>query len=345
MTVPKGTTQLPPQLSTVAAEVDDLYMVIYWTSVISFILIVGFMVYYVVKYRRKPGVKPLPTGHSVVMELVWTLSPLILLGYLFFQGFSTFVDSTVAPRDAVEIRVTGMQWSWVFEHPNGYVQQNELIIPANKPVKLIMSSSDVIHSFFVPAFRVKRDVIPGMYTTMWFEATEETGDNRPLTVFCAEYCGAARGSTDGSLENDPNSNHATMLAYITVLSEEEYERRVHEGFLESQAPPPGCEGSDDPMACWGEQLHAEKGCNACHSTQPGVNAPGPSWAGLWGEQRELEGNESALVDENYVLESIRQPQAKIVRGYAGVNMPPYGERNLPQAQVDAIIAYLKSLNP
>ena len=343
MTAPKGTTQLPPQLSTIAPEVDDMYMFIYWVSVVFFLLIVGFMVYYVVKYRRRPGVKAEPTGHSTLIELVWTLSPLILLAYLFHAGFASFARSAVPPRDAIEVRVTGMQWSWVFTHENGATQQNELLVPLGKPVKLIMSSADVLHSFFVPAFRVKRDVVPGMYTTLWFEATELTHD-KPLTVFCAEYCGAPRGIADGSLINEPNSNHSTMLAMISVVTPEEYEKRVHEIYLESQKPPADCESDPTPMACWGEKLYVQKGCNACHSTDPAKNAPGPSWAGLWGETRGFMDGSSTSVDENYILESIRQPQAKIVQGFGNVNMPPYDDRNLPQAQVDAIIAYLKKLN-
>lgn len=341
MTAPKGTTQLPPQLSTIAPEVDDMYMFIYWVAVVSFLLITGFMVYYVVKYRRREGMKAEPTGHSTLIELVWTLSPLILLAYLFHSGFSSFVKAAVPPRDAIEIRVTGMQWSWVFEHPNGAIQQNELIVPKGKPVKLIMSSSDVLHSFYVPAFRIKRDVVPGMYTTAWFEATEETQE--PLTLFCAEYCGAPRGISSGSLVDEPNSNHSTMIAAITVVSAEEYDRTVHQLFIESQKPPADCDGNDDPMACWGEKLYSSKGCVACHSTNPAVNQPGPSWALVWGETRAFEDGSSVVADENYILESIRQPQAKIVKGFGNVNMPPYGERNLPKAQVDAIIAYMKKL--
>jgi cytochrome c oxidase subunit II len=343
MTAPKGTTQLPPQLSTIAPDIDDMYMFIYWVSVVSFLLICGFMAYYVVKYRRRPGVKAEPTGHSTFIELVWTLSPLILLAYLFHQGFVSFVKAAVPPRDAIEVRVTGMQWSWIFEHPNGAIQQNELIVPQGKPVKLIMSSSDVLHSFFVPALRVKRDVVPGMYTTLWFEATELTGDN-PLTVFCAEYCGAPRGISDGSVAMEPNSNHSTMLAKVSVVTPEEYEKETFRIYDESQKPPPECEGDPNPMACWGGLLYTQRGCNACHSTNPAVNAPGPSWATLWGASRAFEDGSSVTADENYILQSIRQPQAKIVKGFGNVNMPPYGERNLPQAQVDAIIAYMKKLH-
>jgi cytochrome c oxidase subunit II len=337
MTKPQGTTQLPPQMSTIAAEFDWLYNFIYWVSVVSFVLITGFMVYYVVKYRRRPGVKSVPTGHSTVLEIAWTFSPLILLAYLFHAGFQGFMKGAVAPPDAIEIRARAMQWNWEFEYPNGMVEMNRLVVPVDRPVKLIMSSSDVIHSFFVPEFRVKRDVVPGMYTSLWFEATHETEDDEPVTIFCAEYCGAPIGIQDGTVETGRNSNHSTMLASLHVWSNERFEAFMREG----PGMPAECEGQPNSAACWGEQLYSANGCRACHSTQPGVNAPAPSWAGLWGAQRSFVDGATVTADENYVMESIREPQKHIVEGYAGVNMPPF---RLSDRQIDAIIAYMRSLS-
>ncbi len=336
MTNPQGTTQLPPQMSTIAADVDWLYYLIYWVSVVSFVLITGFMVYYVVKYRRRPGVKSEPTGHNTVLEIAWTFSPLILLAYLFHAGFQGYMRGVVAPVDSLEIRVRAMQWNWEFEYPNGTVVMNDLMVPVNRPVKLIMSSSDVLHSFFVPEFRVKRDVVPGMYTSLWFEATHETADGEPLTVFCTEYCGAPVGIGDGTVEGGRNSNHSTMLATLNVVSSERFEAFLREG----PPPPQECEGTPNPAACWGEKLYVANGCRACHSTQPGVNAPAPSWATLWGAERRFTDGTSMTADENYIMQSIREPQAHIVEGYAGVNMPPF---RLADRQIDAIIAYMRSL--
>ncbi len=336
MTNPQGTTQLPPQMSTLAADVDYLYNFIYWVSVVSFVLITGFMVFYVVKYRRRPGVKSVPTGHNTVLEIAWTFSPLILLAYLFHAGFQGFMHGAVAPVDALEIRVRGMQWNWEFEYPNGTVVMNELQVPVNRPVKLIMSSADVLHSFFVPEFRIKRDVVPGMYTSLWFEATHTTPEDRPITVFCAEYCGAPVGIGDGTVETGRNSNHSTMLATLKVVPNDQFERFL----LEGPPPDPECVGKPNEAACWGEKLYTKNGCNACHSTQPNVNQPAPSWATLWGAQRTFVDGGTVTADENYIAESIRSPQAHIVQGYAGINMPPF---RLPDRQVDAIIAYMRSL--
>jgi cytochrome c oxidase subunit 2 len=335
MTIPKGTTQLPPQLSTLAADVDWLYNLVYWITVVGFVLVTGFMVYCLVKYRRKPGVKASVTGHSTALEIAWTFSPLILLAYLFHAGFQGYIRGAIAPEDAIEIRVRAMQWNWEFEYPNGMVEMNKLTVPVDQPVKLIMSSSDVLHSFFVPEFRLKRDVVPGLYTTLWFEATELTGD-RPITVFCAEYCGAPLGITDGTVATGRNSNHSTMLAALNIVPRAEYEELMEQG----PAMPAQCEGHENPAACWGEDLYAANGCRACHSTEAGVDAPAPSWAGLFGSERSFTDGSTKVADENYIAQSIREPQVLKVDGYGAVNMPPF---RLSDRQVDAIIAFMRTL--
>ncbi|MFO0693584.1 MAG: cytochrome c oxidase subunit II [Polyangiales bacterium] len=334
MNRPQGTLQLPPQMSTIAPDVDHLYYLIYWVSVVSFVLITGTMLVYVLKYRRRPGVKAEPTGHSTALEIFWTFTPLFLLVYLFHQGFSVYMNMAVAPVDSIEIRVQGQQWSWAFEHPNGVVQNNEVILPVRRPIKMIMSSVDVLHSFYVPQFRIKRDVVPGMFSTVWFEATHETGDE-PATLFCAEYCGAPAGITTSA---DRNTNHSTMLANINIVSQQRYDQFLAEG----PPPPAECAGRGDNLAaCWGEKIYANAGCRACHSTQAGQDRPAPSWNGIWGRTANFEGGESLTVDENYIAQSIRQPQARIVRGYASINMPPY---RLSDNEVNAVIAYMKTLH-
>ncbi|MDH5493024.1 MAG: cytochrome c oxidase subunit II, partial [Myxococcales bacterium] len=175
----EGTLQLPPQLSTLAPEVDGMYYAIFWWSVILFVLIVGAMLFFVVKYRRRPGHEARPTGHSTLIEVLWTFAPLLLLAYFFHRGFTGYMDGVVAPANAIDIRARAMQWNWEFTHQGEVRQMNELTIPVGQPVRMIMSSSDVLHAFFIPEFRVKKDVVPGMFTTLWFEATETTEE--PLT--------------------------------------------------------------------------------------------------------------------------------------------------------------------
>lgn len=343
MNRPQATLQMPPQMSTIAPEVDSLYYFIYWLSVVSFVLIVGVMLIYVWKYRRQPGVKAQPAGHNTALEIFWTFTPLLVLGYLFHAGFKTYLREAVSPPDAIEIRVVAKQWSWDFVHPNGTPQTNELTVPVHRPVKLIMSSYDVLHSFYVPEFRVKRDVVPGMFSTVWFEATHETGD-APVTLFCAEYCGAPSGiqapaeRAEGHMIDNQNSNHSTMLARIHVVSQDAYDTLMREG----PPPPPECASASNPDACWGEKLYRASGCSGCHSTQPGNNVPAPSWAGIWGQTRTFEDGTSTTGDENYIRQSILEPQARIVQGFTAVRMPA---GRFSDRQMGALIAYIRSLRP
>ncbi|MAQ15361.1 MAG: hypothetical protein CMN30_11280 [Sandaracinus sp.] len=361
--LPEGTLQLPPQWSTLAPEVDEMYYFIYWVSVAFTVVIFAAMIYFMWKYRRRPGLKAKPTGHSTALEIGWTFAPLILLVVLFHQGFTGYVRGAVAPEDSIEVRVRGMQWNWEFEHRGGVIDDlNYLRVPVNTPVRLIMSSSDVLHSFFVPAFRVKRDVVPGMYSTLWFEATQETPDiqcesdadcpeglwcgNTPpggearecvLPIFCAEYCGAPRGITASAFdEGGRNTNHSTMMGDLKVITQAEYDE-----FIELGPPPPAsCQGRDDINECWGEQIH-QSYCVACHSVDGATQAPAPNWKGLFGNQRQFVDGSSATADENYIRQSILQPQSQIVQGYNNVNMPPF---RFSDRQLDAIIAYMRSLN-
>lgn len=362
---PEGTLQMPPQGSNLAAEVDWLFYFIFWTSVISFVLIIGAMLWFTYKYRRREGHSSTPTGHATVLELFWTFSPLILLWFLFQWGFDGYIKGAIAPANAIEMRVTGKQWAWDFEYPNGAVKPNVLWVPVScdehdadcavenrHPVKLLMSSADVLHSFYVPEFRVKRDVIPGMYSTLWFEATrlgaectsdEQCGDTSCIKldetqetgrcgtqVFCAEYCGAPPGA-------EGNAGHSNMLAQIRVSTLEEYETFLEKAF----APPAECETAEDPKACWGEKLYVENGCNACHGNDGTTQAPAPNFKGLFGTERVFVDGSKLVADENYIRESILQPQAQIRAGYNNVVMPPF---QFVDAQVDAIIAYMKQLN-
>ena len=307
--------QLPHPASTLAPSVDWLFQFIFWISVVMFALIVGTMLFFVFKYRAKPGEKPrAPGGKHLALELFWTFAPLILLFALFHWGFKSYVFAAVAPANSLEFRVRAKKWNWEFEYPSGTREGGLLVVPVHQPVKLIMSSEDVLHAFYVPSFRVKRDVVPGMYSTLWFEATE-VGEYQ---VFCAEYCG---------------TTHSGMLAKVRVVTEEDY--RI---FLrDMERPPPGKTAAE-----WGEALFSSSGCTACHKVNAGeTGGVGPNLHGVTGTQQPLVGGGSVLADLAYVRESILRPEAKKVLGYENVQMSAFV---LPDARIEAIYAYLETLH-
>lgn len=300
--------QLPPQLSTNAAEVDALYNFIYWFSVAFTALITGLMLYFVVKFRRRPGMKASPPGHNTVLEVAWTVLPLVFIVVLFHLGFRAYLHSAVAAEGAMEVRVLAAKWKWDFVYPNGRAEPSELVLPVNRPVKFILSSEDVLHSFYVPGARLKKDAVPGMYTSMAF--TPNTVGT--MQVFCAEYCG---------------TSHSGMLATIKVVSQEDFDKFMKEG------------DNVEPTAEAGEKLYKKNACNTCHSTD-GSKMPGPTWKGIVGREEALVDGSKVTVDENYIKESIQKPMAKVVAGFQPV-MPPYP--NLTDKHIDAIIAYMKTL--
>lgn len=317
----QGTIQLPPALSTIAAEIDWVYYVLFWGSVVTFVLITATMFAFIWRYRYRGQPRRLEElGNHTKLELFWTFSPLIFLALLFHWGFQSYVRAAVPPPNTIDIRVRGMQWNWEFEYPNGMVQLNELVVPVHKPVRLVMSSSDVIHSFFIPSFRLKKDVVPGMYTTLWFEATQ-VGDQQ---VFCSEYCGAPEAK-------DGNLGHSNMLATIHVVQQAQFDEFLAKG----PAIP-----ADLTPAQWGEQLYAKNQCNTCHAVDGVAVQPAPNFKGLWGRKERFTDGSEVTADENYIRQSILQPQSKIVAGYTNVVMPMY---RLPDRQIDALIAYMQTL--
>jgi cytochrome c oxidase subunit 2 len=300
--------QLPAQLSTHAAEVDGLFTFIYWFSVAFTTLIAGLIIYFVIKYRRRPGVKAAPVGHNTVLEVAWTVLPVIFLVFLFHFGFRAYARGAVAPQGAMEIRVQAAKWKWDFVYPSGRAEPSELTLPIGKPVRFIISADDVLHSFYVPGARTKKDAVPGMYSSMWF--TPNTLGT--MQVFCAEYCG---------------TGHSAMLATIKVVTNEEFEKFMKEG------------DNFEPTAEVGAKLYKKNACNTCHSTD-GSKMPGPTWKGIFGRHEALADGSTVDIDENYIRESIQKPQAKVVAGFQPV-MPPFP--NLTDQHIDAIIAYMKTL--
>lgn len=318
-----ATVQMPEGASTLAPLVDSLYYDIFWISVVSFVAIVACMTWFAWRFRRRKGVKSKPPGHHNALELFWTFSPLILLAYMFHQGFAGFMTMAIPPENAINVRARAYKWRWEFEQPNGMVD-GELIVPVGQPVRMIMSSvpngpepadAAVLHSFFVPAFRVKRDVVPGMYTSLWFEATREG----TFDIFCTEYCG---------------TGHSRMLSHVNVWPQQQYEDYLREG--------PACPDDIENDWEWGQQLFSSNGCTACHHVEESLGAlVGPNLANVAGTQQPLMGGESILADADYIRNSIVNPADHIVEGFNNAAMPPY---NLQDRPLNALIAYLAHLS-
>ncbi len=307
---------LPAQGSALAAKWDTLYWFLTAISVFFFFLIVGGMIYFAIKYRHKKGTPETTTyitGHHK-LEAVWITIPTILVLVIFAWGYKLYVNMIEAPENAYEIHVQAEKWVWEFHYKNGRKTIGDLFVPLNKPVKLIMTSEDVIHSFFVPDFRVKQDVVPGMYTSVWFQA-EAPGKHE---IFCAEYCG---------------TSHSGMLGQVIVLDDAKW-ADFEQGKEIAQ--------SDKPVSMQdqGAELFRKRSCAACHSLD-GTRRVGPTLKGLFNADVPLADGTTVKADENYLRESIEVPTAKIVQGFAP-SMPSY-KGQLTDAEMTALLTYLKSL--
>lgn len=307
---------LPPAKTAVAEQYDTLFWFVHLSSLVLTIGIVVAIIYFIIKYRRKSenDVTPVIT-HNNKLEVTWSVIPLIITLVLFGWGFQTYLDMTTPPEDAYEINVTAQKWLWRFQYQSGASTTGELHVPAGRPVRLIMQSQDVIHSFFVPDFRIKQDVLPGRYTEAWFTA-REPGES---IVFCTEYCG---------------TDHSNMMAKVIVHEPEEFEQWLADNSGAATQP------DDLSPAEWGKQLAQEQACMSCHSTD-GTEMVGPSWQGLFGSQEQLADGSTVEVDENYLRESMLNPGAKIVEGYQ--NVMPSVQGQLNDEQINAIIEYIKTL--
>jgi cytochrome c oxidase subunit 2 len=304
---------LPKQASTIAGEIDGLFMFITLLT-IFFFFFNGALIFYAAKrWKRKRDDEVTPhITHSTKLELLWSLIPLAVVMGIFFVGFRTYVRAWVVPNDAMEIVVTGKKWVWQFEYPDGTRTLNDLHVPVNKPVKLVMNSEDVIHSFYVPAFRIKRDVIPGRYTELWFTPTQPGVQQ----VFCTEYCG---------------KGHSDMLAKIYVDTPEEYETFLREGDEQVRKM---------PLKDLGKLVYENKGCATCHSLD-GTRGQGPSWKGIWGNVHKGTDGKDYKVDENYLRQSILYPQQMVLQGYEPI-MPTF-QGLLREREILGVIEYIKTL--
>ncbi len=303
---------MPERASTVAGQVDFLFNFILIVSIVFFLLIVSLITFFVLRYRRTRDRDAEESAHhNTALELTWSLIPFALLVVIFAFGFKYYLNMTVPPQNSIQIGVHAQRWAWSFTYPNGYTDAN-LHVPVNTPVDLTLTAEDVIHSLFIPAFRVKKDVVPGRYNKAWFEATR-TGE---YTVYCAEYCGRS---------------HSDMLAKVIVHEPGGYEKWLEEAanWIDKLAP-----------AEAGERLYTSLGCLACHSIDGGVRV-GPTFKGLFGHPVPLRGGGEAVADENYIRESILDPATKVVAGFEPV-MPTYKGR-IKDKEITAIIEYLKTL--
>ena len=301
----------PEQASTLAGKVDALYFAFLGISTFFGLLVAGLVIYFAIRFRRRsPEEIGRPEKAGIWMEVTWSVIPLIILLGMFAWGAKVFVEAFRPPGNAVEYFVTAKQWMWKFQHPQGNREINDFHVPLGQPMRLTMTSEDVIHSFFVPAFRVKADVLPGRYTTVWFEANK-TGT---FHIFCAEYCGA---------------EHSMMRGSIIIMEPADYEMWLA-----------GRESGPSVVAS-GEELFQVKACNTCHRSDSATLAP--ILHGAFGEPVELADGRVQVVDENYIRESIMNPAAKLVKGYKPL-MPTY-QGQITEDEVIQLIGYIKSLAP
>lgn len=319
---------LPTRASTFGKSVDHLHYFVIITTFVAAFLILTTMVAFVVIYRRKSETQTTPVVRSTIpAELVFWLTPLTFFVAWFYIGYRHFVFARTPPPDTFDVYVAAKQWMWKFSYPDGPNSISVLYVPANRPVRLLMTSRDVIHSFFVPAFRLKQDVVPGRYTDLWFEATAPG----TYPVLCAEYCGL---------------QHSDMQAEIVVLPSEEFDRWLDEqkeGFVNRRDAIP-----DRPEALpyvanlrlQGERVAADRGCLQCHSID-GARHIGPTWLDLYLREETLSTGEKIIADDAYLTRSMMEPNAQIVAGFQPL-MPAF-QGILSPLEVAALLEYIKSL--
>src|SRR5215471_5860164 len=298
----------PQRASSMAGNVDALFIFLLILSGMMTLLIFTALVYFAARYRHRKGVLAEQIEGSTPLELTWTIIPLGVFMVIFAWGAVVYFQQRTPPRDSTEVYVVAKQWMWKLEHAEGQREINELHVPVGKDVKLIMTSQDVIHSFFIPEFRMKQDVVPGRYTVAWFRAT------KPGTyhLFCTQYCG---------------TQHSGMIGTIEVMEPAQYEAWMSGG-------------STGPLSASGEKIFAELGCATCHRSDS--QGRGPNLLGAFGKLVQLEDGRIVTADENYVRESILDPGAKVVKGFKPV-MPTF-QGLVSEEQLNALVAYVKSLS-
>jgi len=301
---------VPESASTFSWKVDALYFYLSGVTLFFTLLISATLIFFIIRYRRRtPYEIPRPVAGSHKLETVWTIIPFMIAMTMFGWGATLYFEQYKPPHNAIEVYVVGKQWMWKLQHATGQREINQLHVPVGRKVKLIMTSEDVIHDVFIPAFRTKADVVPGRYTTLWFEATK-TGTYH---LFCAEYCGM---------------NHSGMTGSVVVMEPRDFDNWLS-----------GNTGSATPAAA-GQQLYQTLGCASCHGAN-GEGGRGPTLAGVFGKQTPLASGETVVADEAYLRESIINPQAKLVAGFGPI-MPTF-QGQVSEDQLVQLLAFIKSL--
>ena len=301
----------PEQASTIAPEVDHLLYFLLAVATFFTLLIFGAIFYFAVRYRRRSENELPPVVHGgMTLEILWTVIPFGLTMVMFTWGAAVFFDESRPPDDAMQIYAVGKQWMWKLEHLEGQREINELHIPMGRAIRLTMTSEDVIHSFFVPAFRTKQDVVPGRYSTIWFQPTKPG----KYHLFCAEYCG---------------NRHSGMIGWVSVMEPQDYQTWLSGG------------ASEGSLAENGQKLFTQLACDNCHKADNQGRCP--TLVNVFGSTVELTGGGTVKADEAYIRESILSPQAKIVKDYEPV-MPTF-QGLVTEEQVLQLVEYVRSLGP
>ena len=302
---------VPESASTESGKVDALYFYLSGVTVFFTLLISGIIILFVVRYRRRtPYEIPRPIAGSHALETLWSVIPFVIAMSIFVWSAGLYFHQFRPPKNAIEVYVVGKQWMWKFQHATGQREINELHVPVGRKVKLIMTSEDAIHDFFVPAFRVKNDVVPGKYTALWFEATKPGRYH----LFCAEYCGM---------------NHSQMGGWIVVMEQTEFNDWL------------GGNVSQQSASATGQQLYQTLGCASCHGNN-GEGGRGPALLGVFNSNVQLSTGQAVRADESYIRESILNPQAKLVGGFGPI-MPTF-QGLVNEEQIVQLLAYMKSLS-
>src|SRR2546430_9683720 len=302
---------IPESASTMSGDIDALFLYRGGVTIFFVLLIGGIIVFFVLRYRRRnPFEIPRPIEGSQTLETLWSVIPLLIAMSFFVWGASLYYRQYRPAQNALEVYVVGKQWMWKFQHATGQREINELHVPVGRKVKLIMASEDVIHDVFVPAFRIKADVVPGKYTTEWFEATKPGRYH----FFCAEYCGM---------------NHSGMGGWVVVMQPAEFDNWLS-GNVSQLSP-----------ATAGQQMFESLGCASCHGAN-GEGGRGPALLGLFGSNVVLNNNQTVRADEGYVRESILNPQAKIVSGFGPI-MPSF-QGQVNEEQLLEVVAFVEELS-
>jgi cytochrome c oxidase subunit 2 len=301
----------PDQASSTAAEIDAVFFYVLAVCVAFTALIFISLIVFAVRYRRRTGREvPVQSRVPLWLEAVWMAIPLGLAMVMFVWGADVYVRATRAPADALDVFVVGRQWMWKLQHAEGPKEINELHVPLGRAIKVTLTSEDVIHSFYVPAFRIKMDALPGRYTSLWFRPTRAG----IYHLFCAEYCG---------------TGHSQMVGRIVVLEPRQYEIWLGGGL------------SGESLSASGHRLYQSLGCGTCH--REGPQARGPQLEGLFGRRIRLSTGAFVTADENYLRESILDPAVKLVEGFEPI-MPSY-RGQISEEDLLKLIAFLKSMRP